>query len=200
MQRSGDAGGAQHRRQQLAVIQPDDEVGEPELGQRVGHRRAQLRFDDRRGRAERVDVALVELAEAPARRTVGAPHRLNLVALEQARQLRLVMRDDARERHGQVVAQREVRLPARLVLAALEDLEDELVALVAVLAEQRLEVLDRRRLERLEAVALVDALDDADDVLAAPHVFRQEVAHAARRFCAWHSAHAGVLSAWKSSR
>ena len=56
------------------------------------------------------------------------------------------------------------------------------------LPEQRLEVLDRRRLERLEPVALVDALDDADDVLAAPHVFRQEVAHAARRLSACHRA------------
>jgi hypothetical protein len=52
------------------------------------------------------------------------------------------MRDDARQRHGQVVAQREIGLPRRLVLAALQDLEDELIALVAVLAEQRLEVLD----------------------------------------------------------
>jgi hypothetical protein len=66
------------------------------------------------------------------------------------------MRHDARQRHGEVVAQRQIGLPARLVLAALEDLEDELIALVAVLAQQRLEVLDRRRLERLEAVALVD--------------------------------------------
>src|SRR6185295_10035649 len=110
-------------------------------GQRIRYRRAQFRFDDRRGRAERVDVALVELAETAARRPVGAPHRLNLVSLEQPRQLALVLRDDARERHGQVVAEREVGLPGCLVLAALEDLEYELVAFLAVFAEECLDVL-----------------------------------------------------------
>ena len=56
----------------------------------------------------------------------------------------------------------------------------KLVALLAVLPQQRLDVLDRGRLQRLEAVALVHVLDDADDVLAPPQVGREEVAHAAR--------------------
>ena len=140
-----------------------DEVAEPERRQHVADRGQQLGLDDRRRRSDRVDVALVELAEPAARRPIGAPHRLNLIALEELRQLVLVLRDDARERHRQVVAQREVGLAARLVLAAREDLEDELVALFAVLAEQRLDVLERRRLERLEAVALVDVAHDVDD-------------------------------------
>ena len=64
------------------------------------------------------------------------------------------------------------------MLAALQDLENELVALLAVLAEQRLDVLERRRLERLEPVALVDAADDADDVLAPADVVGKKVAGA----------------------
>src|SRR4051812_8096996 len=92
------------------------------------------------------------------------------------------MRNDARQRHRQVVAQREIGLTARLVLAALQNLEYELVAFIAVLPHQRVDVFDRRRLERFEAVTLVNALDDADHVLAASHVFGQEVAHAARGF------------------
>ena len=36
-----------------------------------------------RARSDHVDVALVELAEAAPRRTIGPPHRLNLVALEE---------------------------------------------------------------------------------------------------------------------
>ena len=127
---------------------------------------------------DRVDVALVELAEASARRPIGAPHRLDLIALEEPRQLVLILRDDARERHGEVVAQRQIRLAARLVLAALEDLENELVALLAVLAEQRLDVLERRRLERLEAVALVDIAHHADHMFPAPDVVGEEVAGA----------------------
>jgi cysteine synthase len=96
---------------------------------------------------------------------------------------------DARERHGQVVAQGgvgEVLLEDRLAalqhaaqrLAAVEHAEDELVALVAVLAHQRLEALHGRGLEGVEAVPAVDAADDVEDVLAAPHVAGQEVARA----------------------
>ena len=111
-----------------------------------------------------------------------------------------MMRHHARERHGQVVAQRQIRLPARLVFAALEDLVDELIALIPVLPHQRLDVLDGGRLERLEAVPLVDGLDDADDVFAPAHIVRQEIAHAARGLGAWLLAHAGVCPSWKSSR
>ena len=89
--------------------------------------------------------------------------------------------DDARERDRQVVPQGEIRPAARLVLAALEDLEDELVALFPVLAQERLEVLHRRRLERLVPVPLVHRGDDANDVLATAHLVGQKVAHAARR-------------------
>src|SRR5437773_6686714 len=166
------------------MVETDLEIVEPELDQDIRHRGAQFRFDHRRRRAERIDVALIELAEAAARWTIGAPHRLDLVALEQPGQLALILRDNARERHSEVIAQGQVGLSSRLVLAALENLEYELVAFLAVLAEERLDVLDSRRFERFEAVALVDARDDGDDVLAAPYVLRQEIAHAARRFSA----------------
>jgi hypothetical protein len=73
-----------------------------------------------------------------------------------------------------------------LLLAPHQDLEDQLIAFFAVLPHQRLEVLNRRGFERFEAVALVDLLDDADDVLPPSDVLGQEVAHAARRFCACH--------------
>ena len=49
---SADADDVEHRRQQLAVVQADREVGETQLRQRVGHRRAELRLDNRRRRAE----------------------------------------------------------------------------------------------------------------------------------------------------
>ena len=77
--------------------------------------------------------------------------------MKNLRQLRLILGHHARQRHRQVVAQREIGLPAGLVLAALENLEDELVAFLAVLAEERLDVLGGGGLERLESVAIVDA-------------------------------------------
>src|SRR5262249_6088645 len=128
-----------------------------------------------RRRTNRVDIALIELAEAASCRPVGAPNGLNLVALEKPRQLVLILCNHARQRNGQVVTQRQVGLTARLVLAALQDLENELVALFAVLPEQRLDVLEGRRLERLEPVALVDLADDADDVLPPADLLGQKI-------------------------
>ena len=163
-----------------AVVQPDHEVLETEPLQHVGDRGAQLGLDDHRSRADGVDVALIELAKPPARRPVRPPHRLDLVALEEPRQLPAMLGDDAGQRHREVVAQREVGFARRLVLAAAQHLENELVAFFAVLARQRLDVLERRRLERLEAVAAVDVFDDTDDVFAAAHVLREEIAHPTR--------------------
>ena len=87
--------------------------------------------------------------------------------------------DDARERYGQVIAQGKVGFARRLVLATAKDLENELVPLLAVLAGQRLDILERGRLERLESVALIHVLDDPDHVIAPPDVFREKVPHAA---------------------
>jgi hypothetical protein len=92
-----------------------------------------------------------------------------------------VLGDDARERDRQIVPQREIRLAARLVLPAAQDLEDEPVAFFAVLAEQRLDVLEGRRFERLEALALVDLAHDAHHVLAAADLVRQKIARVPRR-------------------
>jgi len=47
VQRRGNPRGGQDGSQQLAVIEPDDEVREPELDQRIGHCGAQLGLDRR---------------------------------------------------------------------------------------------------------------------------------------------------------
>ena len=76
----------------------DDSAGsskssKPSLRQHLADRREEFRLDDRRRRSDRVDVALIELAEPSARRPVRAPDRLNLIALEELRQLVLILRD-----------------------------------------------------------------------------------------------------------
>ncbi len=181
VQARGHAARVQQRAQHTAMVQPERVLGEAEPGQHVACRPQEFRLHHHRPGPDGVHVALVELAEAALLRAIGAPHRLDLVPLEELRQLRAVLGHDPRERHRQVVAQGEVGLPRLRALAALEDLEDEAVALFAVLAEERLDVLDGRRLDGLEPVALVHVGDDADDVSAPPHVGGQEVAHAARR-------------------
>ena len=62
------------------------------------------------------------------------------------------------------------------MLAPAQDLENQLVALLAVFAEERLDVLERRRLERLEPVLLVHTPHDADDMLAPADIVRQKIA------------------------
>ena len=165
---------------------------EAQPGQHVGTGRQQLGLDGHRRRAGGVDIALVELPEAPLLRPIGAPDRLHLIPPEVLRKGGAMVRHDPRQRHGQVVTQGQVGLAGLAIVAPLQDFEDQPVALFPVLASERLDVLDGRRLERLEAIALVDVADHADHVLAAPDVGRQEVAHAAR----WGGGgHQGVASA-----
>ena len=178
MKGGGHAEVVEHPAQNPAMIQPQEELRESQLAQDVAHRGAQLHLDHGRRRADHVDVTLIELTESATGGTVRAPHRLNLVPLEELRQPATVLGDHARERDGEVVAQCEVRLPS--VLAAAQHFENQLVALVAVFARQRFDVLERGRLERLEAVALVHAAHHVDDVLTTAHVLGKEVAHAAR--------------------
>src|SRR4051812_34916321 len=165
------------------MVEAYGEVRKSQSRQHVTRGGAEFRLDYWRACADAVNVALIELSEASARGAVCPPDGLNLVSLEKLREPFAVLRDDARKRNGQIVTERQVCLARLLVLAALEYFEDELVALLAILPHQRLYVLDGGRLQRLEAVTLVNVLDDAYDVLAPPNVRREKVAHAARRLC-----------------
>src|SRR5439155_15861784 len=109
------------------MIQSNREVIEAERDQSIARGGNQFSFDDHRSRAEHINIALIEFAEAAARGTIGAPDRLNLVTLEKLGQLRFVLRDDARQRHSQIVTQREVSFAGLLMFSALKDFEDELI-------------------------------------------------------------------------
>ena len=95
----------------------------------VDHQR-RLDVGGDRQRADRVEVALHELAVAAALRVLAAPHRGDVVALERRAQLVDVLGDEARQRHRQVEPHADVA-PA-VVLKAVE----LLVGLVAPLAER----------------------------------------------------------------
>ncbi len=159
-------------------------------------------FEDLRGRgqhfglggqavgADHIDITLVELAQASLAGAIGPEDGLDLIAFEVARQLTAVFGHDTGQRHGQVVAQTGVAdaLLGRVVLqrflqlaAPLQYAEDQLVALFTILAQQRRQAFHARRLQRLKAVALIDALDHADDIVALQHLSRQKVAHTAER-------------------
>src|SRR3979409_1282355 len=133
------------------MIQLNLEVAKAQSGEYVSPPRQFSHFHEGRRRSNGVDIALVELAEPAPGRPVRTPDGLNLVPLEKLRQLVLVLGDDAREGDGQVVPEREVGFAAGLVLAAAKNLENELVAFVAVLPQQRVDVFESRCLERLES-------------------------------------------------
>ena len=125
--------------------------------------------------ADRVEVALHELAVAAALRVLAAPHGGDVVALERRAQLADVLGGEAGQRHGEVEPQADVA--AAVVLEAVE----LLVGFRAALAEQDFEVLQRRRVDRAEAVGAKDAPRGVDDLLARHHRLRQIVAEALER-------------------
>ncbi len=102
--------------QQLAVVQLHLEVADAQLGEhRMDHRQDfGVVTDAQRILADHVDIALVELTEAPALRTLAAVHALHLITTEWKAQVVLVLGDIARQRHGQVEAQCKLGQPTVL--------------------------------------------------------------------------------------
>src|SRR5688500_11320052 len=96
----------QQARENRSVIQQDSVICESQTRHDFADRRQELRLDDERRRSDRIDIALEELAESPARGAIRTPDRLNLIPLEELRQLVLILRDDPRQWNSQVVAQR----------------------------------------------------------------------------------------------
>ena len=62
------------------------------------------------------------------------------------------------------------------MLAPAQDLENEPVALLAILAKERLDVLERRGLQRLEPVLFVHTTHGADDILASADIVWEKIA------------------------
>ena len=86
------------------MVQSNYEIVEAEPAKDLRERGDQFRLNGHRRRADRVNVALVELAESTAGRAVRTPDRLDLVTLEEFGELILVVSNDAGERDREVVA------------------------------------------------------------------------------------------------
>ena len=168
---------------QLAVVEMDRERADRELGEhRVDHRR-QLRIVAHAEcvLADHVDVALVELAEAAALRALAAIYALHLVAPEREREVVLVLGDIARQRHGQVEAQRQFRRALPFALSGILERAGGLhkihlpLGLTAGLGQQHLGQLHHRRLHRQEAKTLEIAADRVQHALEGNLVRRQQL-------------------------
>ena len=157
----------------LAVVDLDAHA-DTQKGEHAVHHLHQLELVDLRGGADHVHVALVELAVAALLRPVRPPDGLDLVPLEREGNLVLVLDHVAGERDGQVVPQALLGRQLGL-LAAVLDAEQELVALVAVLAQKRGEVLHRGRFDLLVAIGPEHAPDGVEYVIALGHLALAEV-------------------------
>ena len=145
-----------------------------------------LHLTQERLRADDIDIALVELAIATLLRTVGTPYGLHLVTLEGECNLVLVLHNVAGKRHREVVAQtllRDLRGLTHLlirevssVVARIQDLEEQFVALVAILTQEGREVLHRGGLERSKTIEAEDRLDRIENIVTTHHLNGREVA------------------------
>ena len=144
----------------LAIVDLDDVVAarDPQRLEAIGGHHADFRIRRRRRRADRVGVELHELAEAPGARLLVAKHPARAIGAIGLRQPVVVLGDIARERRGQVIAQRQP-----LLVVVLER-EHALVRpiLVGQKLAERVGVFDERRLDRLEPVERVDLADPGD--------------------------------------
>ena len=153
---AAEADGFEHAVEHLAVVHLDHVLAfEAERFHGVGRHHADLGVRRRRRATHRVGVELHELAEAAGAGLLVAEHPAEAIAAIGFRQRVEILGDVTRERRGQVVAQREP-----LLVVVLER-EHALVRAILVGQElaQRVGVFDRRRLDRLETIALVDVAD-----------------------------------------
>ena len=107
---------------------------------------------DEARRADRVEIALHELAIAAALRVLAAPDGGDVITLERHAEFVDVLRDEPGQRHGQVEPH------ADFATAMISKLVELLVGLVAPLAGEDFEVLERRRVDRREAIRAIDPL------------------------------------------
>jgi len=92
------------------VIEPDGKIADIQrLEYRVNHRwHLGVMPERERILADHVDIALIKLAKPPTLGALAAIHALHLIAPEREREFVLVLGDIARQRHGEVKAQREL--------------------------------------------------------------------------------------------
>ena len=177
--------------EQTAIVDLDSETWDSQ--RRKGLRENLNEFQLAQGalRSDDVTVALGELLVASLAGTVAAPHVLDLVTLEREGQFVAVHDHKAGKGHRQIIAQRllaDARRQRRAVFArqkdviclgevipVVENLEDELIALLPVFASQRRKVLEGRRLDRHEAMGLEHVTQGAKHPMPAHHGARSKI-------------------------
>ena len=181
----GDAG------QDLAVVHLDGHA-DAKAAEHLVDDLDELHLVEQRVGTHHVGVTLEELAVAALLRTVGTPYGLYLVALEGECQFVLMHHHITGKGYGEVVAQalfadacsqlgraavlQFFGLDISQEVARVENLEEQLVAFLSVLAHQRRKVLHRGSLDLLVAVEAIDVADGVEYVVSLGHLDGREVA------------------------
>ena len=180
-----------HAVEHLAVVDLDHIVAarDPQRLEAIGRHHADLRIRRGRGRADRVGVELHELAEASWSRLLVAEHPARAIGAVGFRQPVVVLGDIARERRGQVIAQRQP-----LLVVVLER-EHALVRpiLVGQKLAERVGIFDERRLDRLEPIERVDLADLGDHRFGGGEIAGVAVCESARQRGAGAGGNVGVV-------
>ena len=175
----------------LAVVEFQDHP-DAETAEHLIDHLEQFNLIDERVRADHIGVTLVELAVAAFLRTVGAPYGLDLIPFERHLEVVAVLHHIAGERHRQVVAQSLLtdfggqlgivdigylsRVDILHVFPRVENLEEELVTLLAIFPHQRGEVFQGGSLHGVIAIEAEDGADGVENIVASSHFHRGKVA------------------------
>ena len=178
-----------HAIEHLAVVDLDHVVAarDPQRLEAVGGHHANLGVSGGRRRADRVGVELHELAEAPRPRLLVAEHPAGAIRAVGFRQPVVVLGDIARERRGQVIAQRQP-----LLVVVLER-EHALVrpVLVGQKLAERVGIFDERRLHRLEPIERIHFANFGHHRFGGGDVACVAVGESARQHGAYAAGHVG---------
>ncbi len=159
-----------HQRIENAAAGVADHIAADLQGvERVAHPGDDLRIRNLGLDTDGIEIELGELAIAPLVRLVGSPDRGDLVTAEGAGEIG-VLGDDARERHGQIEAE------PQFLFFRIGDPKDRRLRFLARAAGEDVEVLDRGRAQRNEAVELIDATDGVHHLLPRQHLVGKEIA------------------------
>ena len=165
----------EHAAEHAAVVDPDREPLHTDRRQEVVDHEHHLQIGHGARGADRVEVALHELAIPAPLGVLAPPDHGHVIPLERQAEFVDVLGGEPGEGHGQV--EPHPHLAATVVGEPVE----LLVGLLAPLAGEDLEVFERRRVDRREAVGAVDAAGDVEHPLPGEGLGREMVAEAFER-------------------
>ena len=148
-----------HTVEHLAVVHPHDVVPavDPDFFQTIGQHRADLCIRRDRRCADRIGIALIELAETAWPRLFVAPDRPHRIAPIGRGQIVAVLSINACQRCGQVIAQGQP-VAGLVRLCILLPREDALIGAIHIGKElaQSLYRFDPGAFQRVKAIAMID--------------------------------------------